>query len=112
MHSVLAESCFFSKQYDCAMAEYKAILTADPNSVQAHMLMAQALDELNRAPEAIKELEEAARIAPDEPNVHFELGYLYYVAHDYDHAGPQFEMELQNGTRSMRRPALTSGISG
>lgn len=96
LHSILAESCLFSGQYDCAMSESRSILMADPNSVQSHMLIAQALDGMNRAPEAIKELEEAARLAPDEPEVHFELGYLYFVAHDYDRAGQQFELELKN----------------
>ena len=96
LHTVLAESCLWSAQYDCAMNQYRSILTADPDSVQSHMLLAQALDALNRSPEAIQELEEAARIAPDEANVHFELGYLYFVAHDYDRAAPQFELELKN----------------
>ncbi len=46
------------------MAEYKAILSADPDSVQAHMLLGQALDSLDKRTEAIAELETAARIAP------------------------------------------------
>ena len=110
LHTVLAESCLWSAQYDCAMNQYRSILTADPNSVQSHMLLAEALDALNRSPEAIQELEEAARIAPEEPNVHFELGYLYFVAHDYDHAAPQFEFELKNNPDHAQAAAYLGDI--
>jgi tetratricopeptide (TPR) repeat protein len=96
LHNVLAQSCLWSAQYACAMDQYKAILNADPDSVQAHMLLGQALDSLDRSAEAIAELETAARIAPNEPNVHFELGYLYYTQHDYERASAQFELELKN----------------
>ena len=110
LHTVLAESCLWSAQYDCAMNQYRSILIADPNSVQSHMLLAQALDALNRSPEAIQELEEAVRIAPDEPNVHFELGYLYFVAHDYERATTQFELELKNNPDHAQAAAYLGDI--
>ncbi len=42
---------------------------------------------------------------PNEPNVHFELGYLYFTQHDYEHAAPQFELELKNNPENAQ--ALT-----
>ena len=40
--------------------------------------MGEALDGLGKTPEAIAEFEAAAKISPNEPNVHFGLGYLYW----------------------------------
>lgn len=65
--NVLAQSCLWSRQYDCALAEFRSILTVNPDAVQAHMLMAEALDDVGKTADAIKELEEADRIAPNEP---------------------------------------------
>jgi len=110
LRTVLAESCLWSAQYSCAMDQYRSILTADPDSVQSHMLLAQALDALNRSPEAIGELEAAARIGPNEPDLHFELGYLYFVAHDYDRAAPQFELELKNNPDHAQAAAYLGDI--
>ena len=44
LHNVLAQSCLWSRQFECAMMQFQSLLTADPNAVQAHMLLAQALD--------------------------------------------------------------------
>jgi tetratricopeptide (TPR) repeat protein len=96
LHSVLAESCLWSKQYDCALAEFKNMLTISPDSVQAHMMLAEALDAMSRKPEAITELETAEKEAPNEPMLHFELGYLYYTQRNYDRAKQEFELEIKN----------------
>jgi tetratricopeptide (TPR) repeat protein len=95
LHNVLAQSCLWSRQYECALTEYKSILAVNPDAVQAHMLMAQALDAMGKTEEAIKELE-AARISPNEPVLHFELGYLYYKQRDYDRATPELQLEVKN----------------
>ncbi|WP_263382358.1 tetratricopeptide repeat protein [Granulicella arctica] len=110
LHQVLAQSCFWSANYPCAMTQYKSILTADPNSVQAHMLLGQALDTMNRPADAIAELETAARIAPTEPNVHFELGYLYFTGHDYEKAAFQFEAELKNNPENAQAAAYLGDV--
>lgn len=60
------------------------------------MLMAEALDAMGKTEDAIKELEAAARISPNEPVLHFELGYLYYKQRDYDKATPEFQLEVKN----------------
>jgi cytochrome c-type biogenesis protein CcmH/NrfG len=40
LKNVLAQSCLWSRQYDCAMAQFKDMLAINPESAQAHMLMA------------------------------------------------------------------------
>ncbi len=96
LHNVLAQSCLWSHQYDCAFAEFQSILAVNPDAVQAHMLLAQALDGMGKTEDAIKELEAAARLSPKEPVLHFELGYLYYKQRDYDKATPELQLEIKN----------------
>jgi tetratricopeptide (TPR) repeat protein len=96
LHNVLAQSCLWSRQYDCALTEFKSIVAVNPDAVQAHMLMAEALDGMGKTADAISELEAAARISPREPVLHFELGYLYYKQQDYDKASPELQLEVKN----------------
>jgi tetratricopeptide (TPR) repeat protein len=96
LRNVLAQNCLWGHQYECAMDQFKSIVSANPEAVQAHMLMAEALDGMDKTPEAIKELEEAARLSPNEPVLHFELGYLYYKQRDYEHAKPELELEIKH----------------
>ena len=35
-------------------------------------------------------------ISPNEPVLHFELGYLYYKQRDYDKAIPELQLEIKN----------------
>jgi len=44
--------------------------------------------------EAIAEFQSAAKAAPQEPNVHFGLGYLYWKSHQYDEAKSELEREI------------------
>jgi len=60
------------------------------------MLNGEALDGLSRTPEAIAEFQAAAKVATQEPNVHFGLGYLYWKAHRYEEAKTEFNSELAN----------------
>jgi len=45
--------------------------------------------------EAIAEFQAAAKIAPEEPNVYFGIGYLYWESDKYDEATSAFEEELR-----------------
>ena len=51
---------------------------------------------MGKTEDAINELEAAARISPNEPVLHFELGYLYYKQRDYDKATPELQLEIKN----------------
>ena len=74
------------------MDEFKQILQQIPDSAAAHMLSGEALDGLGRTPEAIAEFETAEKISPQEPNVHFGLGYLYWKSQKYDEAKRELEV--------------------
>ena len=60
LRNVLAQSCLWSRQFNCAMEEFRNILTVDPNAAQAHMLLAEALDAMGKTEDAIQELEPVA----------------------------------------------------
>jgi tetratricopeptide (TPR) repeat protein len=94
LHEVLAQSCLWAKKYSCAQEEFRQIVLLQPNSAAEHMLTGEALDGLQRTPEAIVEFQRAAKVSPEEPNVHFGLGYLYWKSHQYDEAKIQFEKVL------------------
>jgi tetratricopeptide (TPR) repeat protein len=92
----LAQSCLWSKKFQCVLDDYKEILAINADSGAAHMMAGEALDGLGRASDAIQEFEAAAKVSPQEPNVHFGLGYLLWKQHRYDEAAREFNLELQN----------------
>ena len=96
MRGVLTQSCLYAKQYNCVLEQYKQILTANPESAQAHMLAGEALDAMKQTPEAIVEFQAAEKAAPTEPNVHFGLGYLLWKEHRYQEAEGEFKLEIEN----------------
>jgi len=74
------------------------------------MLSGEALDGLGRTVEAIPEFEAATKAAPQEPNVHFGLGYLYWKRHQYDEAKAAFEAELEVDPRNAQALAYLGDI--
>ena len=74
----LAQSCLWAAEYDCAEAEYRAILEQDPRSAQADMIAGEALDAKGDTPDAIAQFRAAVVAGPATPNVHFGLGYLLW----------------------------------
>lgn len=110
LHQMLAQSCLQAKQYSCALSEFRQILERDPNSVAAHMLSGEALDGLGRTVEAIPEFQAAAKAGPQEPNVNFGLGYLYWKLHKYDEAKEAFQRELDIDPKNAQALAYLGDI--
>ncbi len=93
---VIADSYLRAGEYEQVLKVFEKLQREHPQSAAAHMLMAQALDGLHRTHEAIEELQVAGAIAPGQPNVHFDLGYLYWKDKKFDEAEMEFQRELQN----------------
>ncbi len=71
-------------QYDVAVREFRAALTADPAlSLRARFPLAVALFELHQSDEARRELELVRREVGDHPNVFYYLGRLDLDDHKY-----------------------------
>jgi tetratricopeptide (TPR) repeat protein len=92
----LAHSCLWSKQYQCVMSTYHEILALNADSAEADMLAGEALDEMQDKAGSTKFFREAAKANPNEPNVHFGLGYLLWTQKQYPEAASEFKAELAN----------------
>jgi tetratricopeptide (TPR) repeat protein len=94
LRKVLAQSCLLAKDYSCAENEFRQIVQQNPDSASAHILMGEALDGLSRTPEAIIEFQAAAKVAPQEPDVNFGLGYLQWKSNHFEEAKTSLQNEL------------------
>ena len=92
----LAHSCLWSKQYQCVMDIYHEMLALNADSAEADMLAGEALDELKDNAGAVDQFRAAEKANPNEPNVHFGLGYLLWAQKRYPEAAPEFQLELAN----------------
>jgi tetratricopeptide (TPR) repeat protein len=93
---LLVQSCLWSKQYQCVLDGYHEILTLNAESAEADMLAGEALDEMNDHAGATQQFRAAVKANPQEPNVHFGLGYLLWTQNQYEEAAKEFEAELVN----------------
>ncbi len=92
----LAHSCMRSKQYQCVLNVHEEMLALEPPSAEADMLAGEALDQMGDSAGAIKELRAAVVADPNQPNVHFGLGYLLWTESNWPEAANEFQLELQN----------------
>ena len=92
----LAQSCLWSKQYQCVLDVYREILTLNAESAEADMLAGEAYDEMKDEAHAIQEFEAAVKAGPNTPDVHFGYGYLLWRALRFDEAEKEFKSELAN----------------
>lgn len=93
---VLAHSCLGSKQFQCVLDVYHEILMLNAESAEADMLAGEALDEMQDHAGATQQFRAAVKANPQEPNVHFGLGYLLWTQGQYEEAAEEFEAELAN----------------
>jgi tetratricopeptide (TPR) repeat protein len=92
----LAQSCLWSKQYQCVLDVYHEIVNLNENSAEADMLAGQALDEMKDRPAAVEQFRAAVKADPKLPDVHFGLGYLLWAQLKFDEAAKELEAELSN----------------
>jgi tetratricopeptide (TPR) repeat protein len=92
----LAQSCLWSKQYQCVLDVYHEIVTLNAESAEADMLAGEALDEMKDKAGAEQQFRAAVKADPKVPNVHFGLGYLMWGLLKFDEAAQEFQAELAN----------------
>jgi len=92
----LAQSCLWSKQYQCVLDVYHEILLLNAESAEADMLAGEAMDEMKNHAGAAEQFRAAVKADPREPNVHFGLGYLLWGLMQYEEASQEFQAELAN----------------
>jgi tetratricopeptide (TPR) repeat protein len=92
----LGHSCLLADLPPCVLDAYNRIAAVDANSVEAHMLKGETLDQVKDTSGAIQEFQAAVAANPAEPNVHFGLGYLLWTRNEFPQAAAQFKAELAN----------------
>ena len=93
---LLAQSCLWSKQYQCVLDVYHEILNLNAESAEADMLAGEAYDEMKDRANAVLQFRAAVKADPHLPNVHFGLGYLLWNLMQYDEAAREFQAEIAN----------------
>jgi tetratricopeptide (TPR) repeat protein len=74
---------------------YERMYRTDPNSWRVHEVLAEAYNQSDRWGDAVKELEEALRLKPEEPGLHQQLGDIYWKQNRLDLAEAEFGNELK-----------------
>ncbi|HKD60839.1 MAG TPA: tetratricopeptide repeat protein [Terracidiphilus sp.] len=92
----LAHSCMSSKQYECVVDAQKAMRASNAESAEADLLSAAAREKMGQGQEAINDLRDALRANPNDPELHFALGYLLWTQDKWADAADQFQLSLQN----------------
>jgi tetratricopeptide (TPR) repeat protein len=94
---LLAQSYLQSGQDQKLLNYFQQLLRRSSQSATVYMLLGEADDGLDRTAEAIQEFRAAAALAPNQPDVNFGLGYLYWKSRQYDKAVPAFRKEIEAG---------------
>ena len=92
----LAQSCLRTKQYQCVLETYHEILTINPNSAEADMLMGEAYDEMKEVGKAMEQFQAAIKADPTMPNAHFGYGYMLWRLSQFSQTEQEFKAELAN----------------
>ena len=102
LRMTLAHSCLWSKQYQCVLDVYHEILTLNSESAEADMLAGEAIDGMHDRGGAIEQFRAAVKANPNEPNVHFGLGYLLWTQKHLEEAITEFQAELANDPKNIQ----------
>ena len=95
-HAALAYTDFMWREdWPAAEREFRRALELDDNYVPAHQWFALYLAAQERMDEAVKTMQFAQLIDPLSPSVHAGMGYMYYLARDYEQAVRQAQVALQ-----------------
>jgi tetratricopeptide (TPR) repeat protein len=100
----LAESEYDSILYDAARDDLQHALALDPNSYQAHFLLANALFKLGSVDQAISEYRVAIGLAPDQPRTYCQLALA--LKSKQDQAGAEEQLAKALSIDSRYGPAL------
>jgi predicted Zn-dependent protease len=100
----LAESEYDSILYDAARNDLQHAIALDPNSYQAHFLLANALVKLGSSDQAISEYRLAIGLSPDQPRTYCQLALA--LESKQDQAGAEEQLAKALSIDSRYGPAL------
>jgi predicted Zn-dependent protease len=100
----LAESEYDSILYDAARDDLQRAISLDPNSYQAHLLLANALFKLAKVDDAIAEYRLAITLSPEQPRTYYQLALV--LESKQDESGAEQEIARALAMDSHYAPAL------
>jgi tetratricopeptide (TPR) repeat protein len=94
------EMLLVGRRYEDARARADAALAREPQNVEAQILRANALAGLNKVDDAVKEVEDAIRRAPDRSASYANLGALQMIRGDRNEAEAAFKQAAAMSPKS------------
>src|SRR5687768_7160046 len=88
------ELLLLARRYEDAKARAEAVLVKNPKDVEAMLLRANAMTELKEAPAALKEIEEALKIQPDNSTAYVSLGAIRTRSGEKEEAEAAFRQAI------------------
>jgi Tfp pilus assembly protein PilF len=85
----------FETDSDAAARRFQAAVAADPDSFDAHFLLAKVYTRKSDPDAALREYREAVRINPKSADAQFNLGFVYFSQKRYDDARQQYEKVIE-----------------
>jgi tetratricopeptide (TPR) repeat protein len=101
---------FEQGRYDHAETEARRVLTLDPDDAHAHALLGLCLLRKEDWPGALREVDEAVRLAPLTPYVHYVAGHVMLAAHRHDAAMREATAAVQLDPNEPAHHALIAKI--
>ena len=90
-----AREAIAGRRTDEALTQARVALAAGADSTESRRLIAKALAQLSRHPEAVEELRRAVQADPITPEVHLDLGFAAIRVGDFANAHASFEHFLR-----------------
>ena len=85
----------FETDSDAAARRFKDAIAADPDSFDAHFLLAKVYTRKSDSDGALREYGEAIRINPKSADAQFNLGFVYFSQKKYEDARRQYEKVIE-----------------
>jgi tetratricopeptide (TPR) repeat protein len=86
LHLVRGRMAFDAKRFQDAAAEFRKAISQKPESIPAHLNLANSLVQMNDLPAAATEFETVLHIDPNNVNARFNLAILYAKANQHQQA--------------------------
>ncbi len=90
-HTLQGNVLLSERKYESAIEQYRKALSLEPAYFYAQFNLALAFQSISKPEEARRWYEEALRTRPDHHEVVCNLGYLAYLAGDYEQAERRFQ---------------------
>jgi tetratricopeptide (TPR) repeat protein len=94
------------KSFENAVKAYKKILAKNPKDDAAHYNLGRSYNKLNQDPEALKSLQQAVKLKPDDSEYQTELGVILIKLAQYEEAGAALKKAVSIDSTNLQAESL------